>query len=235
MNILTSVCSSWHSWGFWSHTAGTYFWFCHANYISPAVPVKQGSSSSQHQNRVCGAEGRRASVEGKGKMSQGSSCASYLPLGWNPVFSSVVSFQMPWANWVLRQDRAGAPPRVQLLCAALRWSGWSHGPCRQGAEMQEMGWRIQWEHLLCFTGRARANTLLCPISPVHTLAEGEEQGYGVVYSLFFPSSSIPLCCSFLCWLSKPDSKLVKAIFQKYTATNLLSHWKSHISRSFEGT
>lgn len=58
MNILTSVCSSWHSWGFWSHTAGTYFWFCHANYISPAVPVKQGSSSSQHQNRVCGAQGQ---------------------------------------------------------------------------------------------------------------------------------------------------------------------------------
>lgn len=58
MNILTSVCSSWHSWGFWSHTAGTYFWFCHANYISPAVPVKQGFSSSQHQNRVCRAEGQ---------------------------------------------------------------------------------------------------------------------------------------------------------------------------------
>lgn len=53
---------------------------------------------------------------------------------------------------------------------------------------------------------------LCSISPVHSLAE-EQEGYGVVHSLFFPSSCIPLCYSFRCWLSKSDYKLVKAIFQ----------------------
>lgn len=127
------MSSSWHSWGFWSHTAGTYFWFCHGNNISPAVPVRQGFPASTE----CMGQRGRASVEGKGKMSQGSSCASYLPLGWNSVFSSVIPLQVPWASWVLRQGRAGVHPHVQLLRSALRW--WSPGPCRQGAEFRKWG------------------------------------------------------------------------------------------------
>lgn len=215
------MSSSWHSWEFWSYTAGTYFWFCHANNISPAVPVRHRFPASTK----CVGQRGKTSVERKGKMSQGSSCASSTGLKSCFFFSSPIPGALSKLSSQAGQSWSSSTGAAAVFCS--QWSGWSLGPCRQGAEFRKWGGK-QWEHLFCFTGRTRIKMFLCPISPVHTLAGGEEQGYGVVHSIFFPSSCIPLCCSFLCWLFKPGNKLVKAILQNTSPPPFSPTGKLHL-------
>lgn len=169
---------SWHSWRFWSHTAGTYFWFCHAD-ISPAVPVRQESPAST--KCVAEGQGRRG---GKGENEPGI----ILCILSSSELKSCFSFSSPILGALSTSclEFSGRRTELEFSTHAVLCSQVVRVKPRtlQKRGRKEMGWAILWDNLFCFIRKTRVKMFLCPIFPVHTLAGGE-QGYGVMHSLFF--------------------------------------------------